>query len=108
MRLKILDKIDDASQDEIFKINLKDAKFAYLRLVYPYHPDIEELPNDRARDWQTRCAIEIHELDGEFNVTSYSENGLQEVYSKSGLSKDLLNELPPSHAGVPSQVKKVE
>lgn len=108
MRLKILENIEDNNKDEIFKINLKDAKYTYLRLVYPYHPEIEELPNDRARDWQTRCAIEIYNLDGDFHITSYSENGLQEVYSTSGLSRELLSELPPSHAGVPTEVKKVE
>ena len=108
MRLKILEDISDDSCDAIFKINLKDAKFTYLRLVYPYHPEIEELPNDRAKDWQTRCAIEIYNLDGDFHITSYSENGLQEVYSTSGLSRELLSELPPSHAGVPKQAKEVE
>ena len=108
MRLKILENIEDNNKDEIFKINLKDAKYTYLRLVYPYHPEIEELPNDRARDWQTRCAIEIYNLDGDFHITSYAENGLQEVYSTSGLSRELLSELPPSHAGVPTEVKKVE
>ena len=108
MRLKILSDIEDETQDEVFKIRLKDAKFCYLRLVYPYHPEIEELPNDRARDWQTRCAIEIYNLDGDFHITSYSENGLQEVYSTSGLSRELLSELPPCHAGVPAKVKEVE
>lgn len=102
MRLKILGDITDTSKDDIFTILLKDAKYVYLRLVYPYHPEIEDLPNDRARDWQTRCAIEIYNLDGEFNITSYSENGLQEVYSGSGLSKLLLSELPPANAGVPN------
>ena len=101
MRLEILENIDDDSQDEIFKIKLEDAKYIYLRLVYPYNPEIEELPNDRAKNWQTKCAIELYKLMGKENVTSYSENGLSETYGKAGLSQDLLNDLPPARAGVP-------
>ena len=101
MRLEILEDIEDDSRDDIFKIKLKSAKYEYLRLVYPYNPEIEELPNDRARSWQTKCAIEMYRLIGSENVVQYSENGLSESYSKAGLSKDLLNELPPAKAGVP-------
>ena len=101
MRLEILDNAKDTSKDDIFKMKLEDAKYEYLRLVYPYNPEIEELPNDRAKSWQTKCAIEMYNLIGNENVTSYSENGLSESYEKAGISKDLLNELPPSKAGVP-------
>ena len=101
MRLEILGNADDNSKDNIFKSKLQDAKYEYLRLVYPYNPEIEELPNDRAKHWQTRCAIELYNNIGNENVTSYSENGLSESYEKAGLSKDLLNELPPAKAGVP-------
>lgn len=101
MRLEILENIDDTSLDEIFKIKLEDAKYEYLRLVYPYNPEIDELPNDRAKSWQTRCAIELYKLDEEGNYTQYSENGLQWTKAKEGLSTDLLNSLPPAKAGVP-------
>lgn len=101
MRLEILENEEDDSLDSIFKIKLEDAKYEYLRLVYPYNSEIEELPNDRARNWQTRCAIELYNLIGNENVTSYSENGLSESYDKAGISQDLLNELPPAKAGVP-------
>lgn len=101
MRLEILDNAEDTSKDEIFKMKLEDAKFEYLRLVYPFNQEIEELPNDRAKSWQTKCAIELYNLIGNENVISYSENGLSESYEKSGISKDLLNELPPAKAGVP-------
>lgn len=99
MRLEILNDSEDDSLDDIFKIKLEDAKYEYLRLVYPFNPEIEELPNDRARNWQTKCAIELYNGIGQENVTSYSENGLSESYEKAGLSKDLLNELPPAKAG---------
>ena len=101
MRLEILEDVADMSKDDIFKMKLEDAKYEYLRLVYPYNPEIEELPNDRARNWQTKCAIEMYNIAGNENVTSHSENGLSESYEKAGLSKDLLNELPPPKAGVP-------
>lgn len=101
MRLEILENVDDDSKDEVFKIKLEDAKYKYLRLVYPYNPEIEELPNDRARSWQTKCAIELYKLKGNENTISYAENGLSESYEKAGVSKDLLSELPPAKAGVP-------
>lgn len=101
MRLEILENAEDTSKDDIFKIKLEDAKFEYLRLVYPYNPEIEELPNDRAKNWQTKCAIELYNNIGNENVIQYSENGLSETYGKTGISQDLLNELPPAKAGVP-------
>lgn len=104
MRLKILKKADDNSQDDMFLINLEEAKYRFLRLVYPYNRTITELPDDDARDWQTKCAIELYKLDelgDEANYTQYSENGLSYARAKAGLSQDLLNELPPAKAGVP-------
>lgn len=102
MRLEILEDITDSSEDEMFLIKLEAAKYKYLRLVYPYNSDMEDLPNDRAKNWQTRCAIEMYNNKGRENVTQYSENSLSESFGKAGLSQDLLNELPPAKAGVPS------
>ena len=104
MRLKILENVDDNSKDNTFLVNLEEAKFRYLRLVYPFDRTITELPDDRAKDWQTKCAIELNKLDelgDEANYTQYSENGLTYARAKAGLSEDLLNELPPAKAGVP-------
>ncbi len=100
MRIEILEKVKDDSKDEVFKIKLKRAKQRYLRLVYPFNREITELPDDRAKDWQTKCAIELYNLAGDENLTSYSENGLSESYARAGISQDLLNELPPPVAGV--------
>lgn len=99
MRLEILGNINDTSKDDIFSIKLKRAKNTYLRLVYPFNNSITELPNDIAKDWQTRCAIELYNLGENVNLTSYSENGLSESYGRAGLSQDLLNDLPPAKAG---------
>lgn len=101
MRIAILGNSVDTSKDEFFKLKLKRAKQRYLNLVYPFNKEITELPNDRAREWQTHCAIELYYLEGNENVISYSENGLSETRAKAGLSQDLLNELPPAKAGVP-------
>lgn len=101
MRIEILGNKNDSSKDEIFKQKLDDAKYKYLELVYPYDKEIDELPNNRARNWQTRCAIELYNIIGNENTIQYAENGLSETYSKSGISSDLLNELPPPKAGVP-------
>ena len=100
MRVEILDNVEDTNKDEVFKIKLKRAKFRYLRLVYPYrYRMMTELPDEQAQDWQTKCAIELYNLAGDEN---YSENGLSETYARAGISQDLLNELPPPEAGVPS------
>lgn len=101
MRQEILEDKSNNSKDETFKRMLKRAKNRYLNLVYPFDRDITELPDDRAREWQTSCAIELYYLDGDENLTSYSENGLSESYGKAGLSEGLLSQLPPAKAGVP-------
>ena len=101
MRQEILGDKSNTSEDETFKIMLKRAKNRYLNLVYPFDRVITELPDDRAKNWQTDCAIELYNLDGDENLTSYSENGLSESYGKAGLSEGLLSELPPAKAGVP-------
>lgn len=101
MRRKILENSSDTSKDEVFKDHLESAKNRYLNLVYPFDRNITELPDDRAKNWQTDCAIELYKLDGDENLTSYSENGLRESYEKAGLSNGLLSQLPPAKAGVP-------
>lgn len=100
MRLEILENVEDDSMDDIFEMKLSDAKYIYLGLVYPYNPEIEDLPNDRAKNWQTRCAIELYNLGEDGYFSQYSENGLQWTKSKVGLSKDLLNDLPPAKGKV--------
>lgn len=101
MRRKILENSSDTSKDEKFKDCLESAKNRYLNLVYPFDRNITELPDDRARSWQTDCAIELYNLDGDENLTSYSENGLSESYEKAGLSNGLLSQLPPAKGSVP-------
>lgn len=101
MRLAILHNINDDSKDDVFELLLDEARDIYLELVYPFNHTIQDLPDFRARNWQTRCAIELYNIDSNGNVKSYSENGLSESYAKAGLSPDLLAALPPAHGGVP-------
>ena len=102
MRQIILNNPEDDSKDDIFRLFLQRGKLRWLRLVYPFDDSVTELPDDKALDWQTDCAIELYNLDGNEGLKSYSENGLRESYTKAGLSEDLVNELPPPHGGVPS------
>ena len=79
---------------------LKRAKYIYLSLVYPFEREVDELPDNRARNWQTKCAFELYYLKDKGNLSRYSENGLSEGYGKAGLSNDLLSELPPARGKV--------
>lgn len=102
MRLEILGNVNTSTQDELFRIMLNKAKHTYLSKVYPFNDNIDTLPNDRAVEWQTKCAIEYYKMaKSKFkNVKSYSENGLSISFGTAGLSQDLLDELPPPKAGV--------
>lgn len=107
MRTLILGDSEDTSKDDIFTIYLKRAKNRYLNLVYPFDSNITELPDDRAIEWQTSCAIELYNLNGEENLTAYSENGLSETYGKAGLSDGLLSQLPPAHGKVVAKNEQI-
>ena len=101
MRREILGNINDTSLDDIFKDKLEDAKLVFLDKVYPFDKDISEIPK-RYIGWQTRCAIELYNIQEDGDFTSYSENGLSWSKENSGLSLKLIEELPPPQAGVPS------
>ena len=110
MRLEILGDKTDTSHDDIFTLRLEDAQEIYLTSVYPFNHSINEMPSERSQNWQVRCAIELYNLtnDGLENAIQYSENGLSIMFAKAGLSKDLLQELPPPRAGVPCEEQVVE
>lgn len=108
MRTIILGNATDSSKDDIFAIYLKRAKNRYLNLVYPFDKNITELPDDRAKEWQTNCAIELYKLGGDENIIAYSENGLSESYSKAGLSDGLLSQLPPAHGKVVAKNEQIQ
>ena len=72
MRRKILGSSADSSKDEDFKDCLESAKNRYLNLVYPFDRTITELLDDRAKNWQTDCAIELYNLDGNECLSSHA------------------------------------
>lgn len=90
----------EEASDSLLELYLKRAKYTYLSLVYPFEREIDELPDNRAKEWQTRCAIELYLLKDKGNLSRYSENGLSEGYGKAGLSQDLLSDLPPARGKV--------
>lgn len=91
---------DNEETERLLHLYLKKAKYIYLSLVYPFEREVDELPDNRAKDWQTRCAIELYLLKDKGNLSRYSENGLSEGYGKAGLSQDLLSDLPPARGKV--------
>ena len=93
MRLEILNDSSDSTQDNIFKLKLKQAKYIALETLYPYDKEINELPVRVANDWQVRCAIELYNKMGEEGYTSYSENGLSYTKITGLISKELMEEL---------------
>lgn len=95
MRLELLGNINDSSQDDIFKLKLKQAKYIALETLYPFNKDIDILPTRIANDWQVRCAIELFNRIGEEGLTSYSENGLSYTKNTGLISKELMEELIP-------------
>lgn len=102
MRMEILNDVNDKSQDNIFKMKLKQAKYIALDTLYPLNKEITELPKRIMEDWQVRCAIELYNLiDPDSRFLSYSENGLSYTRSKELVSQDLINELSPPKADVP-------
>ncbi len=102
MRIEILNDINDKSQDELFKIKLKQAKYIALDTLYPLNKEITELPQRIMEDWQVRCAIELYNLiDPDSRYLSYSENGLSYTKATELVSRDLMNELNPPKADVP-------
>lgn len=101
MREEILNNAEDTSKDIEFKKFLRIAKNIYLEHVYPLYQEITDLPNDRAKEWQLDCAIELYNLGDEIDYTSYSENGLSYSRETSGLSKTLINRLPPAKGRCP-------
>ena len=98
--MRIMLELGDDVTDETLQYYLRRAKYIYLSLVYPFEREVNELPDNRAKVWQVRCACELWLLKDKGNLSRYSENGLSEGYGKAGLSQDLLSELPPARGKV--------
>ena len=84
--------------DEDLEIMYDCAYDIMLNLRYPVHNNIEELPKEylrKHRTWIFR-AIQSHiDKEGMTNALSYRENGVTITFDKTGLPKDLVNEIVP-------------
>lgn len=81
---------------------LEDSMYIGLSILFPYE-DFSDIPfPKRYYNWQIRVCVELYELAGKSNIASYSENGLSWTKFKSGLSRDLINELI-SKVGTPKK-----
>lgn len=81
---------------------LEDSMYIGLSILYPFEDFSNMQFPKRYYNWQIRTCVELYELAGKSNIASYSENGLSWTKFKSGLSKDLLNELV-SKVGTPKK-----
>ena len=95
MRLKLFGNTEDTSKDDIFLINLKDAKNIALNTLYPFNLDVTTLPSRIAENWQVRCAVELYNAMGTEGYTAYAENGLSWQRASELVSSKLMNELTP-------------
>lgn len=69
-----------------------------LNLRYPTQNNIYEIPQDymsKHRTWIFRCIQNHIDKEGMGNAISYSENGVSITFDKSGIDRDLLNEITP-------------
>lgn len=80
-----------------FEIMYDCAYDVMLNLRYPTQ-NITEIPKDymdKHKTWILRAMQEHIDKEGMTNVLSYSENGVSVTFDKTGLSKELVNEITP-------------
>lgn len=86
---------------------LEDSKYIGLSILFPFDDFSNKIFPKRYYNWQIRVCVELYNMAGKVDIASYSENGLSWTKFKSGLSKDLLNELI-SNVGVPKRYTESE
>lgn len=79
--------------EQVLRDLLEDSMYIGLSILYPFEDFSNISFPKRYYNWQIRCCVELYGLAGKDNIASYSENGLSWTKFKSGLSRDLLNEL---------------
>ena len=93
--------------EQVLNDLLEDSMYIGLSILFPFEDfSTIEFPK-RYYNWQLRTCVELYNLAGQTDIASYSENGLSWTKFKSGLPKDLLNELI-SKVGVPKRMKTEE
>lgn len=88
-------KLRTGSEDEaILSDCLESAKNAILSRRFPYTAwpdDVEE----RYKDLQFRCALDLFNKQGAEGQLSHSENGISRGFESSWISEQLLSEVTP-------------
>lgn len=101
--VKIINNIEDDSQDELIKTFIEVAIGKLLELRYPFDLSKTELDLEkRFESWITRAVRSIYDTQGSYNITQFAQNGVQITYSRlsEGIDETLIRSIVP-YAGVP-------
>ena len=97
----------EVEYEDILKDLLEDSMYIGLSILFPFQDFSEKSFPKRYYNWQLRCCVELYNMAGTSDIASYSENGLSWTKFKSGLSRDLINELMPK-VGTPKRESESE
>lgn len=91
-----------SNYEQVLTDLLEDSMYIALSILFPFKDFSEIKLPKRYYNWQIRACVELYNMAGKNDIASYSENGLSWTKFKSGLSRDLLNELV-SKVGTPKR-----
>lgn len=103
--LKTLLEIEDDSSDKVLEVFIETTVDKLLELRYPF--DMNKTQEDlepRWESWIARAARSIYESQGQYNVSQFSQNGVQITYKglQDGIDEALVRAVMP-YAGVPKK-----
>ena len=101
--VKVIQGIDDNSEDELIKTFIEVAIGKLLEIRYPFDLSKTELDLEkRFESWITRAVRSIYDTQGSYNITQFAQNGVQITYSRlsEGIDESLIRSVMP-YAGVP-------
>ena len=101
--VKTIQGIEDDSLDEVLNAFIDVAVGKLLELRYPF--DLSKTAQDLEKRWESwivRAVRSIYETQGAYNITQFSQNGVQITYAKmeEGIDASLVASVVP-YAGVP-------
>lgn len=96
-KIKTINEIEDNSQDDVIDVFIDVAIGKLLRLRYPFHFDKTEDDLVGFDSWIVRAVRSIYDTQGQYNITQFSQNGVQITYSnlEEGISSSLVREVMP-------------
>ena len=100
----------DEKYNKMLSNLLEDAKYIALSTLYPFLEDFEgKKLSSRYNNWLIRASLELYNWQKNSGVKSYSETGLSWSRDNDGpLSNSLMEELEPSHVGVPKRSESID